>query len=142
MFGAPLLGAALLRPRTRRAAAVLLLAAPISEYPTARPQLNAAVWLTARTADDFAYGTGVIRGCIRHRTIEPLRPRWQGRISAPAGQSARQGRFVRCQRLAFGDASFGADGVRFAIATSAGAIKASTRFAVARDRRLMISRRR
>jgi mycofactocin system glycosyltransferase len=77
-FGAPLLAAGLLRRRTRTTAAGLLLTAPIAEYLAARPRLNPVAWLAARTADEFAYGTGVIRGCIGARTVEPLRPRWLG----------------------------------------------------------------
>ena len=31
-------------------------------------------WTLACVADDLAYGAGVWRGCLAHRTWEPLRP--------------------------------------------------------------------
>ncbi|GAB3301735.1 mycofactocin biosynthesis glycosyltransferase MftF [Parasphingorhabdus pacifica] len=33
-------------------------------------------WLVLRVFDDLAYGTGVWFGCVRERTIEPLRPQF------------------------------------------------------------------
>lgn len=47
-----------------------------------RPPLDLPHWLTARIADDLAYGAGVWWGALRHRTTAPLRPdisEWPGR---------------------------------------------------------------
>ena len=38
-------------------------------------------WLTLRLADDLAYSTGVITGCVRHRTATPLLPQATDRQS-------------------------------------------------------------
>ncbi len=74
-----LLGALALRRtprRTRWAAVTMLAAAPASEWLTARPRLDPLRWTAIALADDLAYGLGVWRGCLRHRTAEPLRPRF------------------------------------------------------------------
>ncbi|MFJ3309350.1 mycofactocin biosynthesis glycosyltransferase MftF [Streptomyces sp. NPDC086549] len=64
----------------------LLLAAAwsrhITDWRKLRPPLPLPQWLTARIADDLAYGAGVWWGALRHRTLAPLRPDtspWPGR---------------------------------------------------------------
>ena len=61
--------------RGRRAAWVLLLAAPLADWWRLRPDLDPARWTLASIADDAAYGLGVWAGCLRHRTLSPLRVR-------------------------------------------------------------------
>ena len=62
--------------RTRPAALALLLAPPLDEWARRRPPLDPVRWTLASLADDAAYGAGVWRGCLRERTIAPLRPAW------------------------------------------------------------------
>ena len=71
----PALLAGLAVRRTRPAAAVLLAAAPLAQFAALRPALDPVRWLAASIADDTAYGAGVWRGALRHRTAGPLRPR-------------------------------------------------------------------
>ncbi|GHF82263.1 mycofactocin system glycosyltransferase [Amycolatopsis bartoniae] len=74
----PLLAAT---PRGRIVLA-LALARHLTEWRRLRPDLDPVRWLLARTADDFAYGAGVWRGCARERTALPLVPdlsNWPGR---------------------------------------------------------------
>ena len=80
-FATPVLLAGVLRPRTRHAAASLLLALPASEFVKRKPRLNPASWTVACIADEFAYGVGVLRGCLRCRSTDPLRPRRARTIS-------------------------------------------------------------
>jgi mycofactocin system glycosyltransferase len=75
-LAAPALVAGLAVRRTRPAAAVLLGAAPLAQYVRARPALDPVRWTAAAIADDAAYGAGVWRGCLRERTVAPLRPRF------------------------------------------------------------------
>jgi hypothetical protein len=70
-----LLGALAARP-TRRAAALLLAAAPAAQWLAVRPALDPVRWTAAAIADDVAYGAGVWHGCLRERTVGPLRPRF------------------------------------------------------------------
>jgi mycofactocin system glycosyltransferase len=74
-LAAPALAAGLLDRRTRPAAALLLLAAPLHEYGVRRPPLDPVRWTAASLADDIAYGAGVWWGCARGRTVAPLVPR-------------------------------------------------------------------
>lgn len=86
-------------------------------FAAAVPHL--AAWLRDRRAldpvrftllgvvDDLAYGTGVWLGCARHRTAEPLRPRfrnWPGRADAVNGPTDRDRRGSRRPRRAPGAA--------------------------------------
>lgn len=71
-FCAPVLLAALLHRRTRLPAVALLLARPLSSYRLAVDPVRHTL---AGIADDIAYGAGVLTGCVRARTIIPLRPR-------------------------------------------------------------------
>jgi hypothetical protein len=75
-LAAPVLVGALAARRTRRAAALLLAAAPAAQWLTARPGLDPVRWTAAAIADDVAYGAGVWCGCLRERTVGPLRPRF------------------------------------------------------------------
>jgi mycofactocin system glycosyltransferase len=75
-LAAPLALAALTRRPGRTA---LLLAAPqLVDWVRRRPPLDPLLFTVAGIVDDVAYGTGVWRGCVRHRTLAPLRPRVSG----------------------------------------------------------------
>jgi mycofactocin glycosyltransferase len=78
-FAAPVVAAALLARRARCAAITLLIALPAAECLARRPRMNPLWWLIACLADDFAYGIGVLQGCAREHTVEPLRPLWDAR---------------------------------------------------------------
>jgi hypothetical protein len=69
----PALLAAGRRGRVLAAAAILLPAS--AEYRRARPELDPVRWTLLRIADDLAYGTGVLTGCLRERSLAALRPR-------------------------------------------------------------------
>ncbi|MQY27604.1 mycofactocin biosynthesis glycosyltransferase MftF [Nocardia aurantia] len=76
-FAAPLVLAAALPGGRRRwgrrlAVAALLLATGLRDGAGRRPLRTAA----HRLADDVAYGAGVYTGCVRHRTWQPLRPKF------------------------------------------------------------------
>jgi mycofactocin system glycosyltransferase len=75
-LAAPALIAGLTVRRTRAAAAVLLMAAPLSEWVVRRPGVDPLRWTAAAIMDDIAYGAGVWRGCVKWRTAGPLRPRF------------------------------------------------------------------
>jgi mycofactocin system glycosyltransferase len=75
-LAAPALIAGLTVRRTRAAAAVLLTAAPLSEWVVRRPGVDPLRWTAAAIMDDIAYGAGVWRGCVKWRTAGPLRPRF------------------------------------------------------------------
>jgi len=61
--------------RTRRAAALALLAPAIGDWAIERGDLDPIRFGAFHVADDLAYGTGVWIGCLRARTIAPLVPR-------------------------------------------------------------------
>jgi hypothetical protein len=75
-FGTPALAAALLprRNRVRRATtlAALALAAPVAEHRRRR-DVPLSHLVAGRLADDVAYGLGVYAGCVRERTVRPLK---------------------------------------------------------------------
>ncbi len=73
-FAAPLLGAGLLAPRTRWAAASLLFGPPLLTWATRRPALDPVRYALGGMADDVAYGAGVVTGSVRARTWVPVRP--------------------------------------------------------------------
>lgn len=77
-FATPLLLAAATRPGRTRRAALALLAAPALTAGRA-PGLDPVRGAAGRLADDIAYGAGVWTGCLRNRTLRPVRPdvRWQ-----------------------------------------------------------------
>jgi mycofactocin system glycosyltransferase len=60
--------------RARRALAVAATSAYLLEWVRRRPVLDPLRWTVLRLADDVAYGTGLWIGCLRERTLEPLRP--------------------------------------------------------------------
>jgi mycofactocin glycosyltransferase len=63
-------------PRGRRLALLaLLVTPPLVEWWRRRPALNPLRFVAGYLADEAAYGLGVYRGCVRHRTWAPLRPR-------------------------------------------------------------------
>jgi hypothetical protein len=66
---------ALCARRGRLAALTLLVAPPLEEWLRRGPALDPVRWTCASIADDVAYGAGVWRGCVEHRTVGPLRPR-------------------------------------------------------------------
>ncbi|GAA5158755.1 MULTISPECIES: mycofactocin biosynthesis glycosyltransferase MftF [Amycolatopsis] len=72
----------LLATRRGRALLALALARHLAEWREARPDLDPARWLLARTADDLCYGAGVWRSCLRERNFLPLVPdfsNWPGK---------------------------------------------------------------
>ncbi|MFF3469010.1 mycofactocin biosynthesis glycosyltransferase MftF [Streptomyces sp. NPDC002619] len=73
---------ALAASRNGRLLLTAALARHVTDWHTHRPPLSLPQWLTARVADDLAYGAGVWWGALRHRTLAPLRPDtspWPGR---------------------------------------------------------------
>src|SRR5262249_25548743 len=80
MLAAPALLAACVPRSTRRAALVLLAAAPLADWMRRRPPLDPVRWAAACVADDVAYGAGVWRGCLAERTFEPLLPTTRGSV--------------------------------------------------------------
>jgi mycofactocin system glycosyltransferase len=74
-FAAPLLAVELVAGRRMLAAASLLFGPPLAEWARTRPALDPARYVLGRLADDIAYGTGVLAGCLAAGTSAPLRPR-------------------------------------------------------------------
>jgi hypothetical protein len=74
-FAAPLLAASLVAGRRRIAAASLLFGPPLAEWAGRRGTLDPVRYVLGRLADDVAYGSGVLAGCLAGRTTAPLRPR-------------------------------------------------------------------
>ncbi|MBE7187817.1 MAG: mycofactocin biosynthesis glycosyltransferase MftF [Jatrophihabitans endophyticus] len=74
--------------RVRRAAALSLLAGPsVAAWAPRRSELDAPRFVAAHVADEVAYGLGVWAGCLRTRTLVPLRPvvaRAPRRTTAPS----------------------------------------------------------
>ena len=95
-FAAPLLLACLVgggRARWgRRAAAVSLLVGPgLAAWARHPGILDPFRYIGSAVADDIAYGAGVWAGCVKHRTVAPLRPdvRWR---RGPASRRAQDGK--------------------------------------------------
>lgn len=89
MFGGPALLVASVRHRGARGPVVALLAvSPLVEWLTRRPPLDPVRWTLASVADDAAYGLGVGLGCLRERTVAPLRPARSGRRGGAHGRGA------------------------------------------------------
>ena len=78
--------------RTRRAAALALLAPALRDYRRQRDRLalDPVRYVALHLADDVAYGTGVWAGCVRSGTIEPLVPRLTWRSRVWSSRSLRQ----------------------------------------------------
>ena len=83
-FAAPLLAVELLVGRHRAAAAALLFGPPLAEWAGRRrhddSMLDPVRFVLGRLADDVAYGSGVVAGCVSHRTSIPLRPKVNSRL--------------------------------------------------------------
>jgi mycofactocin system glycosyltransferase len=62
--------------RDRRVAALLVAPLLREWWHRGRPQ-DPARYVGRALLDDAAYGSGVVAGCVRHRTAAPLRPRWR-----------------------------------------------------------------
>ena len=82
-FGVAAIALALARPGgkspgrrwgRRAAAASLLLGPALNTYAECKPELDPVRFTLARIADDICYGTGVWAGCLRERTLVPVRP--------------------------------------------------------------------
>ncbi|RSN34610.1 mycofactocin system glycosyltransferase [Amycolatopsis sp. WAC 01416] len=75
-FALPLLAAQALRHgwRRRTAVATLALGPAFTEWARRRPAIDPARYVAGHLADDLAYGSGVLAGCVTHRTTLPLRP--------------------------------------------------------------------
>jgi len=74
-FAAPLLAVELVAGRHRIAAASLLFGPPLAEWAERRDALDPVRYVLGRLADDIAYGSGVLAGCLAARTTAPVRPR-------------------------------------------------------------------
>jgi hypothetical protein len=61
--------------RERGAALTLLLAPAIASWLRSDRELDPVRYAGMALADDMAYGTGVIAGCVQHRTVRPLLPK-------------------------------------------------------------------
>jgi mycofactocin glycosyltransferase len=97
-FAAPALVVALARPGgksaahrfgRRAAAASLLLGPALTAYAERKPDLDPVRYSLAHIADDICYGAGVWTGCLRERTIVPVRPLISWRPLSSTGQRAR-----------------------------------------------------
>lgn len=78
-FAAPALAIALTVPGRRsagrRAAAASLLVGPaLTAYAQRKPELDPLRYTLAHLADDVCYGAGVWTGCLRERTLAPVKP--------------------------------------------------------------------
>jgi mycofactocin glycosyltransferase len=78
-FAAPALAIALAVPGRRsagrRAAAASLLVGPaVAAYAERKPELDPLRYTLAHLADDVCYGAGVWAGCLRERTLAPVKP--------------------------------------------------------------------
>jgi len=78
-FAAPVLAIALIAPGRRsggrRAAAASLLVGPaLTAYAERKPGLDPLRYTLAHLADDVCYGAGVWAGCLRERTLVPIKP--------------------------------------------------------------------
>ncbi len=74
----PLVLAVLLGPRARAVAALMLVAPPLLERRTRRPDLDPVRWTALRLVDDLAYASGVWRAAWAARSTAALRPRRRG----------------------------------------------------------------
>jgi mycofactocin glycosyltransferase len=75
--------------KTRRGAAVALLAPAVSDWVAERDALDLVRFAALHVADDVAYGSGVWLGCLRARTAAPLIPRIELRARIWSTRSLR-----------------------------------------------------
>lgn len=73
-FAPWLLAVGMLNRRTRLATAALALAPVLGEWRGRRSPIDPLSFSIGYLADEISYGSGVIAGCIRNRTLVPLRP--------------------------------------------------------------------
>jgi mycofactocin glycosyltransferase len=85
----PALVLALCWRKTRRAAALALLAPAASDWVAERGGLDPIRYGALHVADDLAYGGGVWLGCLRARTLAPLLPRVEFRARIWSSRSLR-----------------------------------------------------
>ena len=105
-FAAPLLAAGLVAPGgstpvrrwgRRAAIASLLLGRPVTTWLSSRPAVDPVRFVLGHIADDVAYGAGVWAGCVRARTVIPLRPKvsWRpfrvSRVAVPTSRATTKG---------------------------------------------------
>ncbi|MGQ0847074.1 MAG: mycofactocin biosynthesis glycosyltransferase MftF [Sporichthyaceae bacterium] len=69
-----LLAAAVRRPRARLPLAAWLLAEPVAAWLAGRHEGAKPTRVAAHLAEDAAYGAGVLAGCVRERTLSPIKP--------------------------------------------------------------------
>jgi mycofactocin glycosyltransferase len=98
-FAAPVLLLGLARPGgksavrrlgRRAAAASLLLGPALAAYAGRKPELDPVRFSLAHIADDVCYGAGVWAGCVRERTIVPVRPAISVRPLSTGGLRSRK----------------------------------------------------
>jgi mycofactocin system glycosyltransferase len=85
----PALLLALCWRKTRRPAALALLAPAASDWMAARGGLDPVRYTALHVADDVAYGGGVWLGCLRAGTLAPLLPRVELRARIWSSRSLR-----------------------------------------------------
>jgi hypothetical protein len=86
----PALVLGLVPRRTRKAAALALLAPALADWWEDRGDLDAVSYVALHVADDAAYGAGVWFGCARERTAAPLVPRVSFRARVWSARSLRE----------------------------------------------------
>ncbi len=73
-FAPWLLGLGLLRRRTRAVSVGLALAPVLSDWRRRHAPIDPFTFGAGYLANEVAYGSGVLSGCVRERTLVPLRP--------------------------------------------------------------------
>ena len=86
----PALVLGLVLRRTRKVAALALLAPALADWREDRGDLDAVSYVALHVADDVAYGAGVWLGCARERTAAPLVPRVSFRARVWSARSLRK----------------------------------------------------
>jgi hypothetical protein len=98
-FAAPALVLGLARPGgkssvrrlgRRAAAASLLLGPALTAYAERKPEMDVVRFSLAHIADDVCYGAGVWAGCVRERTVVPVRPAISLRPLPTSGPPSRK----------------------------------------------------
>lgn len=85
--------AALVSRRACRAVLAAAIVPAMLDWRARHPPVDPVRYVGLRLADDVAYGTGVWLGCVRERSLGPLRPdltSWPGRRRADRGVSATE----------------------------------------------------